>query len=134
LEFIRQAAGSVLIHGLGLGMAARACLIRPKVTDITIVELEQDVINLVEPWLSEAARKVDKDLTVINDNALTWKPPKGAFWYTVWHDIWTDISEDNLPDMHTLHRKFGRRCVNWQGSWKRPEIERLAKQNQGLYR
>jgi hypothetical protein len=121
-EFIDRAAGSVLIHGLGLGMAARACLLKPEVTDVTIVELECDVINLVGGWLESIAKKAGKGLTIICNNALTWKPVKGAFWQVVWHDIWTDISEDNLPSMCTLHRRFGRRC-DWQGSWKRSYIE-----------
>ena len=55
-------------------------------------------------------------------DALEYKPPRGEQYDVVWHDIWPNICTDNLPEMHKLHRKYGRRC-NWQGSWCRAEHE-----------
>jgi hypothetical protein len=120
---ILHASGDVLINGLGLGVVARGCLLNPKVTSVTVVELSRDVIMLVEPWLKEIAKKANTPLTIIQADALTWQPPKGKRWGMVWHDIWDNICGDNLDDMHRLHRKYGRRCDR-QGSWCRAQVER----------
>lgn len=142
LGFIYRAKGRVLIHGLGLGMAAAACLRKPEVTHVTVIEKAQEVIDLVGPWLAcvaageplatlrddVAARLARSEihaprLSVLCDDAFTWKPPRGERWDVVWHDVWQDLSPDNLPEMHRLHRRFGRRC-GWQESWGRAEAER----------
>ena len=49
---------------------------------------------------------------------------KELFFDAVWHDIWDEISDENLPEMHKLHRKYGQRA-NWHGSWARAECEML---------
>ena len=110
-EPVRRAIGSVLINGLGLGMVLQAVLDKPTVTDVTVIEIAPEVIQLVAPTYQH-----DPRLTIINDDAYTWQPPKGKRYNMVWHDIWPDLSLDNLPEMAKLHRKYGRRC-DWQGSW-----------------
>lgn len=115
--FIAVAKGSVLINGLGLGMALTAILRKPEVSAVTVIEKDADVIALVGPHFA------DGRLTIINADALTWQPPKGARYEAVWHDIWDEISADNLPDMTRLCRRYGRRAI-WQGCWAREQIER----------
>jgi hypothetical protein len=112
----RHATGSVLINGLGLGIAASLVLAKPDVTAITIVELSPDVISLVAPFI------VDSRVTVIEGDAYSWSPPKGVRYNAVWHDIWDDLCADNLPLMSRLHRKYGHRA-DWQGSWGRAAIK-----------
>lgn len=114
--FRRHATGNVLINGLGLGIAASLALAKADVTAITIVELSPDVISLVAPSLA------DPRVTVIEADAYEWQPPKGIRYNAVWHDIWDDLTQDNLPFMARLHRKYGRR-TDWQGSWGREAIE-----------
>ncbi|MCV5648158.1 hypothetical protein OFN55_36090, partial [Escherichia coli] len=46
-DFIERATGRVLINGLGLGMVLHAILQKDDVTHVTVIEKEQDVINLV---------------------------------------------------------------------------------------
>jgi len=116
-RFRLTARGSVLINGLGLGIAAKMALAKPEVTDVTVIELSSDVIALVAPHLA-----CDR-LTVVNACAYGWKPERGRRWDTVWHDIWDDICSDNLEGMKRLHRKYGRRS-EWQGSWCRFQCER----------
>ena len=53
--------------------------------------------------------------------------PRGMKFTVVWHDIWNHICSDNLPDMHKLHRKYGRR-TDWQGSWARHLCERQMRE------
>lgn len=114
----RAAKGSILINGLGLGMALTAILLKPGVTDVTVIEKDRDVIALVGPHF-----KSDPRVTIIWSDAMKWQPPKGKRYHAVWHDIWDDINEDNLPAMKTLTRRYARR-TDWQGCWAREHIGR----------
>lgn len=110
--FIYRAEGDVLINGLGLGVCVFGLLKRDRIDSITVIEISSEVIDLVAPYIK------DDRVTIINADALEYKSPKGKRYHSVWHDIWDDICADNLPDMHKLHRKYGRRTY-WQGSWCR---------------
>ena len=116
---ICQSKGNVLVNGLGLGVVVQAMLDRPQVDHLTVIELSPDVLSLIAPHYH--SRFGDR-LTTIQADALTWKPPVGVRYDVVWHDIWSDICSDNLPEMHKLHRKYGRR-TDWQASWCRDECE-----------
>ena len=120
LWFISTAkeGGHILINGLGLGVALTAILESDKVESITIIEKSEDVIKLVSPTFKDDSR-----VKIIHADAFEWKPPKGIRYSAVWHDIWDYICEDNLPEMHKLHRKYGRR-TDWQGSWARDLCKR----------
>lgn len=113
---IYKATGSVLINGLGLGVVLKGVLDKEDVTDVTVIEKSPDVIALVGPHYQ------DSRLTIIEADAMEWRPPKGKRYNMVWHDIWDDICGDNLPEMHKLHRRYGRRA-DWQGSWCREICE-----------
>lgn len=119
MEAVYRAKGHVLINGLGLGMVAVACLDKPEVEHVTVIEISQDVISLVAPTLKE---RYGERLEIICADALTWQPPKGLRYGAIWHDIWPDLCSGNLGDMKRLHRRYGRRC-DWQGSWGRSIVE-----------
>lgn len=110
--FVMQASGDVLINGLGLGVCSAAVMQKAEVESVTVIEQSSDVIALVKPWLKDP----DGKLTVIEDDAFSYKPPIGRRYNAVWHDIWDDICADNLRGMTALHRRYGRR-TDWQGSW-----------------
>jgi len=116
-EAVRNARGSCLVNGLGIGMVLKAILKKPEVTDVTVVELSQEVLDMVAPHYQ------DPRVTFVHADAMEFKPPAGKRFQMVWHDIWDDICADNLPQMHKLHRKYGR-CADWQGSWCRHQSER----------
>lgn len=109
-DAVRKARGRVLINGLGLGMVLAAVLAKPEVERVTVVEIDADVIALVGEHY--ACARVE----IVNASAFDYQPPKGVRYGAVWHDIWGDICSDNLPDMTTLKRKYGRRA-DWQGCW-----------------
>jgi spermidine synthase len=50
-EFYQHAKGDVLIGGLGLGMVLLAVQDKPEVHLATVVEIEQEIIDLVLPQL-----------------------------------------------------------------------------------
>ena len=116
---MHHAKGHVLLNGLGIGMVLRAILAKPEVISVTVVEKAPEVIELVGPTFSS-----DPRLTVIAADALEYQPPKDLRFDIVWHDIWDFICADNLPEMHRLHRKYGRRCAE-QASWCRDRCEML---------
>ncbi len=110
---------TVLVHGLGMGLVIAAALRYG--SDVDVVEIDGDLAEWMTPWLTTLAAKHGGEIRVHVGDALTWQWPVGSKWHIVWHDIWPDISDDNLKDMHYLHRSFGGRC-DWQGSWARAWI------------
>jgi hypothetical protein len=116
----RRSQGDVLINGLGLGMIVKAMMEKPEVTSVTVIEISKDVVKLVGTHL---LKQYPDRLKIIVADALEYKPPKGVTYDYVWHDIWDEICSDNLPTMHKLHRKWGRR-TDAQESWCRAECER----------
>lgn len=111
------AKGRVLINGLGLGMLVEKMLTKDEVEHITVIEKNPEVIALVGPVFEGNER-----VTIVEADAFEYQPPKGETYQLVWHDIWTFITSDNLPEMHKLHRKYGRRAEK-QMSWAREECE-----------
>jgi spermidine synthase len=91
---------------------------KPEVERVTVIEKSEDVIVLVAPSFSK-----DNRVQIILADAFEYQPPKGVRYGAVWHDIWDTICGDNLPSMHRLHRKYGRR-TEWQNSWCRELCER----------
>jgi len=107
-----------IIMGFGLGVLVNA-LMRAGAGHLTVIEMDEGIIeNIVPIYL----KKFGDRLLVLHADALKWKPPKGAKWDCAWHDIWPTISEDNLPEIATLKRRYARR-VKWQGAW----AEQLAR-------
>lgn len=124
---VRNAKGSCLVNGLGIGMVLHNILLKPEVTDVTVVEIDSDVIELVAHHYTKDSR-----VNIVNQSAFDYKPPKGKRYDMVWHDIWDSICQDNYEEMKKLHRKYGRVC-DWQGSWGRPEIERMNREDKNRW-
>lgn len=101
---------TVLINGLGIGMAVQACL-RHGVEHVDVVEIEQDVIDLVGPLFDPAK------VTIHKADAYEIEWPRGKSWTFAWHDIWPSISPENLAGMRRLHKRYKTR-VQWQDSWQ----------------
>ena len=119
MEPVWRAKEHILINGLGIGMVLAACLRKAEVTKATVIEIDADLIALI------GQHYTDPRVEIICADALSYQPPKGIRYGMVWHDIWSNICSDNLLEMKTLHRKYGRR-TNWQGSWCRYQCERAG--------
>lgn len=127
-RFVSRARGSVLINGLGLGMALSEILKKPEVLSVTVIEKSPDVIGLVAPSFTG-----DPRVQIIHADAFEWKPPKGVRYDAVWHDIWDEITADNLPEMNRLHRKYGFRA-DWQDSWAREQCQERKRRCDAMVR
>jgi len=121
---IKRARGNILINGLGIGVVLNACLMKPEVKHCTVVEVDPDVISLVAPHYQ---KKWGDRLTIVQANALTWEPPKGAKYSMIWHDIWKNICANNLVDIVDLKRKyiFFKKWGGWQGCWVEKQVRHL---------
>ena len=107
---IRFCKGHVLITGLGLAMVAEGLCRRPAVKSVTVVEKEADVITLMEEYLRE---EWDEDrLRIVHADAFTWEADRK--FDTAWHDIWPTISDENLPQMEALRKRYP---TKWAGCW-----------------
>lgn len=124
-DFVANANGRVFIAGLGVGLivnALRNKLLNGIVTEITVIEKYQDVIDLIAPYYS------DLKINYVLGDVLDYKLPKGDLYDTIYFDIWPTISEDNLPEMAKLHNRFkfniNRTNSNkWMGSWMQKYLQ-----------
>lgn len=124
LDFIKLARGPVLISGLGLGLVARACLLKPEVSHVTIVEFSEDVIQLSgQALVDEFGDRVE----ICQGDIKTWQPPQGARYICAWHDIWDDICADNLKDFKVLRSRYAQRC-RFQFFWSLADLEDIPRQ------
>lgn len=125
-RFWAQAHGHVLVTGLGLGMMATALLRHPRVTQMTLLEIDPDVVQLTGTALTRVATETGKDLRLLVTDAKTWRPAKDERFDCGWHDIWDALCADNLPEMARLTRRLSRR-VRVQDCWGRDICRRLAR-------
>lgn len=127
LDPVRFARGTCFVTGLGLGCVVQGMLDKEdekySVDRVIVIEKNEHVISLVAPHFKD---RYGERFEVRNEDALTYKPPRGERYDIVWHDIWADICVDNLKTMGLLHRKYGRRC-DWQGSWQRDTLKSLQR-------
>ena len=109
-----NATGDVLVGGLGIGMIHQALIDNPNVTSVTVVEIEQDVVDLV--W--EHCAK-DESFTLVVADFETWNPPEGSSFDTVWADSWLTDNSLKQHEYRTLvEDKYGVYCDNigfWGG-------------------
>jgi hypothetical protein len=124
-DVLLNATGKVLIHGLGLGCVLNCLLHKSDVTEIDVVEIDPQVVDLVANYYLAIARGYGKKLNIITDSCIDVQWPRNTHWNYVWHDIWSTISAMNLRQSddpehgisyELLHRKFQNRCDR-QGSW-----------------
>ena len=92
-----NATGDVLIGGLGIGMCHQPLVDNDAVTSVTIIELEQDVVDLV--W-DDCAK--DDTFSVVVADFETWTPPEDSSFDTIWGDSWLVDNPLLMKDYRTL--------------------------------
>lgn len=117
LNFILKAQGRVLVTGLGLGCVVRGLLTKRSINKITVVERDQDVLDLVLPYMPN-----DNRLQVIKADAFDFLNNNNDIYDFAWHDLWadTDINEPKLPLIHSRLMKNGANKIKQQGAWGMP--------------
>lgn len=116
---IEEATGNVLVFGLGLGIFAENCAIKKSVKSVTVIEVDQDVIDLVAPHLTKKHQKIE----VFQGDVFTYKP---QFKYDfIFVDIWPFIDHENLTDMRKIKRRL-RNKTEKISCWCENECRQMA--------
>jgi hypothetical protein len=129
LNAAMYARGTVLVTGLGLACVARMLQANPLVESITVVEKEQDVIDLVWPYTSH-----DR-IELVHADAFEYLKKCRRRWDCTWHDIWSDTDRDE-PHLQVQHMKLMKLCSGKVqrnlGAWKFPRHHMRAVQRLGV--
>lgn len=99
--FLNYAKGNILIAGLGIGMLPASLSEKEDVESITIVELNQEVIDLVEPLIRKYVKNADK-IRIIQADAYKYpsEHPNETYDF-VYLDIW-DTFPGGAEDLEML--------------------------------
>ena len=103
----KNARGKVLVAGLGMGMILDAILSKPEVTNVRVVEVDQDIIDYVGSFY-----KNDPRVEILHADIREYIPNNEEQYSYVWIDIWDDINESNLDEIHELNKRFSEHCIN----------------------
>lgn len=103
-KFCSKAYGDIIIGGLGIGMIIMAIQDKPEVKSITVIEKNQEVIDLVASQLN-----FNEKVNIICADVFEWKPKRGVKYDMSYMDIWNWINEDIYKEeMQPLKRKYAR--------------------------
>lgn len=99
------AHGHTVIMGLGMGWVALNAALNPAVRKVTVVELDQEVIELIDTSgvMEQLPREIAAKIVIILANAMEWQPAEPVdFLYA---DIWRPIADTNaLADTQRMQR------------------------------
>jgi predicted membrane-bound spermidine synthase len=94
----------------------RGLLAKPSVDHITVIEIDQQIIDVIGPEFAS-----DPRVSIYQDDALKWEPGDRRFDFA-WHDIWTERNE-GLQALHgRLMRKHRDIPLENQGAWNFPRL------------
>lgn len=94
-------SGKVLVGGLGLGVYPQYAL--PYVSEITIIEYNREIIDLVSPIVLDAAAEYDVPVSIIQgdiEEFLKVKP--GKLYDTIFLDTWEILGIGRMPYINYL--------------------------------
>jgi hypothetical protein len=124
-EMAKELGGTVLVHGLGLGVIVNALLELDNIEHVSVWDIEEDILEHVGGFYQK--KFGSKRISFVHGDAFDHRPPKGKDWTLVWHDIWPSLSSDNLKPMQRMCARFRTRCV-WQECWGREVCRWMAKE------
>ncbi len=110
-EPVEQAFGNVLTYGLGLGYYTYMISEKENVDSITVVEMNEDVINLFQTHILPQFKNQQK-IKIIKADAFEYAQKsmsKGQFDF-VFTDLWHDVSDG--IDLYLKMKLFEKRCPN----------------------
>lgn len=119
---VKDAKGNVLIGGLGLGYVASKIIAKPNVKSVTVVELEKDIIDMVQPYIDDRIKVIHMDLFKYLESGV-------AKFNYAYFDIWYTTSERDwlkyvLPLRRLIWKKYGKKKIN---CWGEQEMEAQIK-------
>lgn len=116
--------GRVLVGGLGLGYAATRLAAKKAVTEVVVVEINQNVVDLVAPYVKDPAGKI----RVVRADLLKYLEQCGEDQYNMaFYDIWASDGEgtffDTVCPLYDLSRgRVKQPPVNWNEDVMRGQL------------
>ena len=127
-KFVRNAHGDVLIAGLGIGLIVLPIQDKEEVNSITIIEMNQEVIDLVTPQLP-----LNSKVRIIKADIFKWKPEQGTRYDVIYFDIWnyinTDIYQEEMKPLKNRFKNYLRARVDNPNRFMKCWVEHEAKNN-----
>lgn len=103
LEFCHNAHGDIIIGGLGIGMIILAIQDKSEVKSITVIEKNEEVIEMVATQLN-----FNDKVKIVHADVFEWRPEKGVKYDMSYMDIWNYVNEDVYEEMKQLKKKYAR--------------------------
>lgn len=124
MTLLVEARGDILVAGLGIGFVLPALIDNKRVTSITVIERNKDVIALVAPHFRSSKLRIVKGDAKTPDKALN-----GDKFDVVWLDIWSTFCGDNLKEMASLKKQYRKRVRRggFIGCWSEVETKSLTR-------
>lgn len=111
-DFISKAEGSILLGGLGMGYLVKRLLEKSKVTDITVIEINKDLIDFISSLVD------DNKVTIINQDIFTWKCPKEKHYDYAFYAIWKSIFQKGMNnDINNIKNRY-KDSISYQEAWR----------------
>jgi hypothetical protein len=99
----QYAVGDMVVMGLGMGWITANAALNPKVTSVTVVERDPDVIKLF--YESGAFESIplpaQNKITIVKADALEWHPDPARIIDFLYADIWLHLAEPETYDQVT---------------------------------
>ena len=102
--FLQKANGDVLIFGLGLGLIVFPLINDDLIKSITVVELYQDLIDIVQPKIKEFDKS--NKVKIVQGDCFTYELPKGQKFDSIYFDVWLNICSDYYKEHKQLKRRY----------------------------
>lgn len=99
------AHGHTVIMGLGMGWVAMNAALNPAVMRVTVVELDQEVIELIGAAgvMGQLPPEIAAKIVIVKANAMEWRPDEPVD--ILYADIWRPIADTNaLPDTQRMQQ------------------------------
>jgi len=118
-RFARKARGHVFVAGLGLGLVVQMLMQNYNIESITVMEVNQDVIDVVKPTLHP-------DVVVLKGDV--WEPSEvleaQRQFDSLYFDVWSASGGDNhdeFKELRALYRPYrakGSYATYWGEEWR----------------
>ncbi len=120
--------GRVLVGGLGLGYAVTVLALRPEIQEVVAVEVAQEVIDLVAPYLLVEDAAARRKLRVVRADLFDYLSglPTGQFSHA-FYDIWQSDGEHTffktvVPLLQLSRRRVRSAVICWNESVMRGQL------------
>jgi hypothetical protein len=114
LPLLRRAKGRVMVGGLGIGWFLSEVCRRPQVTDVLLVEKDEEVIRWLWPRVVATYPHVRDKVEVVTGDALDSLEPSAADGRVCLLDIWKGYGDAKWDKrFQAVKKKFPQRVFGW---------------------